>query len=257
MSDTSFQWSNFEEENFICNKIFSWILTFWLNDNKESIWMLPDVDEFIRFDQMSELSFQGNFIFRSFCIDWFLDCDLLDQDISSSNIFQLIKKNKLKGKLADLWDNPFYKDFIFLLNENNFLFFKDLKAVTGFHRFINKNKVFFPPNSPYFIVDHMRIIPRYYFLKKFEKWKELVKNTKDDWLLFHLDYLFSIMTDYNSFYVQNETLMFFNEIYAKIEENSKINYNYSFFDSVIMKKNIITREGAKPSDLAFNEENKK
>jgi len=248
-SNKNFRHTNYLNQTIFCNYILNYAINNFLREKEEIVWMFPDVDEFIRKPDIYELKeyFYNNpsEIFRTVFIEWYLPPNALKLYINPKKILYKITPGKIKGRIMDLWGDPYYKDYIFHLTSQNFDKFRTLKTVSGFHRFISNKQVLIPSNKNFLIVDHLRGVPIDITRQRIEKCLELLSGNEDEWSFRHFSGLKTQINDYENFY--REYLKSKDEIYNQMKEISTFNNKTSYFNKVIMQDNVIDLGISKPS----------
>ncbi len=244
-----------EAERDSCNVLFKFALNDFSENNEETWWIFADIDEFIRssshLDFKSWLKQQTSDMIRSIFIDWYLNPKLIKTMLKPIEILQLALDNKIKGKISELWGDPFCKDNLIKLNFENFEKYQNLKAGGGFHRWILNNQLILPSNKEFLIVDHLQGVPIDIIQRKVNGNFDLLKNIKDEWLKTHFQNVERIFDNYSTFYETSE-LKYKSELDRIIEEISNYNNDTSYFNNVIMKEYLKSAEGSKPSKHGYD-----
>ena len=198
-SDKSCRHKGYLRQTQFCNLILRYAIEDFLKNQEETIWIFPDVDEFIRKpkggDILEYLSKNLSDIIRTVFIEWYYPPRMKNIGIKPIQILGDIKTGNLRGKIMDLWGDPFHKDYIIRFNRQNITNFKKLYTISGFHRLILKNKIIIPPNKDFLIVDHLHGLPINIFSQRIEKNLSLLDNKRDEWSYQHFSQLKERLND--------------------------------------------------------------
>ena len=248
-SDKKYRHIGYLQQTQFCNLILRYAIKDFLKTQEDVIWIFPDVDEFIRKpesgDIMEYLSKSLSDIIRTVFIEWYFPPKLKKIDIKPIKILENIKTGKLRGKIMELWGDPFHKDYIIRLNSQNIIDFKNLYTVSGFHRLILNEQILIPPNRDFLIVDHLRGVPINIFSQRVEKNLKLLKNKRDEWSYHHFFQLKERLNDYDNFY--NKSLKTSEEIEFQLKKINEFDNRKSYFNNVIIRDNLNELGVSKPS----------
>ncbi len=239
------------KERRSCNLLFEFALNDFKEKNAETWWLFLDIDEFIQPPEhmglKTWLEQRKADMIRTIFIDWYLPPELANTPVKAREMIQLAKDGKIKGKIAELWGDPFFKDNIIRFNDRTIEKYKKLKAGGGFHRWNLKNQLYLPPNKEFLVTNHLQGIPKKIMQKKLEGNLKLLVNTSDEWLKVHFQKVKGIFDNYDTFYdtAVLKTIMELNEIIKTI---SNYKNEDSYFNNVIMKEYLENLDGSKPSD---------
>ncbi len=249
VSDSQYRHSSYQQQATFCNFILKWMIKEY--DYTDQVWLFPDADEFVSipsFQAFSNIIRQEstNPMFRTVFLDWYLPPSLFVQPLSPNQLLHFIQTEKMRGRISDLWGDPFYKDYVLYLTEQSFPFIQKLRTVAGFHRFIVDNKLYLPPNTPFLIMNHLRILPQVVFQERIVQRIKLVEKSRDDWSFVHFTRLKELIENYQINYTQL-TLYSLSELEAQLQQLSNYNNSLSYYNTVIMAENIQSSAGSKPS----------
>lgn len=247
--DDRFRHTSRSQQTFVCNHVLKRAIRDSSHCNEECWWIFPDVDEFLRSpcgNMKDFLRVCSNDVVRCVFIDWYLPPDLARGNLTAQETLSLMFSGKLRGRMLDLWRDPFYKDYVIRLTPQERQFLKEISTVSGFHRFVLKDRVLVPPNEPHLVVDHLRGVPLNVNLKRIKSRLFLLREQQDDWSLQHFTKLERQLKDYEMFWNGGGLLMF-----AELERERRRVKNFdnrkSFFNNVIMSEDLRLPEGSKPS----------
>ncbi len=220
------------------------VYTHCLSSLKEGIAMgnqylvaFPDHDEFIEFESLHEDKFQRDHLIRAHFFEWYLSPDQISQEISAREMLHMATAHLLKGKILEMWGDPYYKDYVYRIGADNYQFFLDSYPLGGFHRLIHENKAFVPERSKALNVHHLKGIPDHVRRPILEFRKELAKDYEDDWIAWHFR---DEMKKLNEKYAESyEPLKSSEEMVIEV---ASLVQNYdpsnSVFDQVVVRQNL-------------------
>ena len=248
-SDKKCRHKGYLQQTKFCNLILRYAIKDFLKTQEEVIWIFPDIDEFIRKPESGDiieyLNKSLSDIIRTVFIEWYFPLKLKKIDVKPIQMLEDIKIGKLRGKIMDLWGDPYHKDYIIRLNCQNITNFKNIYTVSGFHRLILNEQILIPPNKEFLIVDHLRGAPINIFSQRVEKNLKLLKNTRDEWSYQHFSQLKERINDYDNFY--NKSLKTSEEIEFQLKKIKGFVNSKSYFNNVIMRDNLNNLGVSKPS----------
>lgn len=168
------------KEGLVCKQIYNYAINL-VKDyvlNEEVLIYFPDDDEFLDFSSGTI----NTGINRSVFFDWYLSPAMRTQQLTPLDFLSHIKNGNCQGRLLTLWENPFFKDNIILLNRDNFEQFDSLTMITGFHRVIDlqKRRPIVIQSLEYFVVSHLKGIPKKDIQERVAMKLNLI-NDKNDW----------------------------------------------------------------------------
>ncbi|MFX1284735.1 MAG: glycosyltransferase family 2 protein [Promethearchaeota archaeon] len=248
--DPKYRHSNYQQQTTFCNFILDWVVGKSVHSD-DNWWVFPDADEFIWLDSFQNFSqFLDQYtqypVLRTIFFDWYLTPNLFQADLTPKQILNLVRNQALKGKISDLWGDPFYKDYILHVSDQTLPLISELRTVSGFHRFIHKNKVYLPPNEPNVFVNHLRILPQKIFQNRIKERLQLVESSPDDWSYVHFNHLNSLIQNYDKNY-QRLKLKSFLELIEEVNCLRSYDNTQSYYNTVIMQENIQYPSGSRPS----------
>ncbi|MHA2246297.1 MAG: glycosyltransferase family 2 protein [Candidatus Hodarchaeales archaeon] len=251
LTDPKYQHSGYQQQTAFCNFILDWVIRQSIHSSEDNWWIFPDADEFMWLDSSQHFShFLDQYaqfpVIRAIFFDWYLSPDHFHANLTPEQILELISKRALKGKISDLWGDPFYKDYILHVSDETLPLITRFRTVAGFHRFIHNNKVFFPPNEPNVFVDHIRILPQKIFQNRIIKRLQLLEDNRDDWSFVHFNRLNSLIQNYDQKYLHLK-LQSFNELKEEVGRLGSYDNSQSYYNNVIMQENIRFPSGSRPS----------
>lgn len=198
------------KEGLVCKQIYNYAISIsekYVSEEEVLIYF-PDDDEFL---DIGSSNFNIG-INRSVFFDWYLSPKMRTQQLSALEFLQQVKEKKCKGRLLHLWENPFFKDNIILLNKRNFAEFARYTVLTGFHRVVDlkKEKIIPTPNSNYFIVNHLKGIPKEHVQERVKMKLDLIAD-KNDW-----DYI-NCSKQYNRLFDDNAYQEWYDKLKSLVE----------------------------------------
>lgn len=248
-SNKKFRHRSYLKQTLFCNLMLHYAIRNFIKEKKEVIWIFPDVDEFIRIPEdrnIKEFLIQNlSDFYRTIFIEWYLSPKLINYEIKPLEFLMKINTDKTKGKIMDLWGDPYYKDYIIHLTSQNIKKLKALNTVSGFHRLIIDKQLVIPSNRNYLIIDHLRGIPIQIFNNRIEKCLNLLENNKDEWSYQHFSQIKRIFENYEAFY--SKDLNSYVNINTELEKIEQFDNNKSYFNNVIMQDNLHKLGISKPS----------
>ena len=184
----------YNEEKSICNFIYQQTLHYYENNylKEEATILFADDDEYyIGLDAKTIIS-------RVVFSEWYLDSSYNDS-FRASDFYNLIQSGYCKGKLLNIWNDPYYKEAIIKVSENNLQFFRECVYSNAFHRITHKNNLIDIGKETLF-AQHLKGIPLTLAKERIQKSKKAIKND-DDWCSNHYIIEFkNYFTDYDKFY---------------------------------------------------------
>ncbi len=251
LTNPKYHHSDYQQQTAFCNFILDWAIKKCVHSSEDTWWIFPDADEFIWLDYSQHISqfldqHPQSPVVRTVFFDWYLPPNYFQKDLTSEQILELISKQALKGRISDLWGDPFYKDYILHVSDQTLPLIKKFRTVGGFHRFIHNNKVYLPPNEPNIFVNHLRILPQRIFQNRINERLQLLESSPDDWSFVHFSRLRSLIENYDQEYHRLE-LHSLSELIKEANRLGSYNSNQSYYNNVIMQENIRFRSGSRPS----------
>ena len=248
-SDKKYRHKGYSQQTQFCNLILRYAIKDFLKTQEEVVWIFPDADELIRKpesgDILDYLSKSLSDIMRTVFVEWYSPPKLKKIKVEPIQILKNIKTGKLRGKIMELWGDPFHKDYIIRLNPQNIAHLKNIYTVSGFHRLILNEQILIPPNRDFLIVDHLSGVPINIFSQRVEKNLKLLKNNKDEWSYHHFAQLKERLKDYDSFYYKS--LKTSEEIEFQLKKINEFDNTKSYFNNIIMRDNLNELGVSKPS----------
>ncbi len=163
VSSKDLRHSNEKAEQKSCNILLKFALNNFLVENNEIWWVFLDIDEFIQIPKNLHLKTwlkqTNSDAIRTVFIDLYLPPELIKTQIKAKNMIQLANNGGIKGKIPDLRGDPFFKDNVLRLNNQNIKKFETLRAGGRFHRWTLNIKVYLPSNKEFLVVYHLQGIP--------------------------------------------------------------------------------------------------
>ncbi|TFF90475.1 MAG: glycosyltransferase [Promethearchaeota archaeon] len=247
-SDSNLKHTSYYVQTQICNKILKHAISNCSEEKESVTWIFPDVDEFLKVDNEYDfktlISTSSEDILRTIFLEWYLPPRLSKTMVNPEMMLDLIESQELKGRILDLWGDPFYKDYIIRLNQRNIKKFAKIQTVAGFHRFILNKRLLIPPNHNYIVVNHLRGVPFKIMKQRTEKNIKILDD-KDEWSYEHFSVIKNYLKNYASFYKNN--LLTHKEIQKKLSLILPYDNDNSYFNNVIMKDNLQKLGYSKPS----------
>ena len=184
----------YNEEKIICNFIYQQTLRYYENNylNDEATILFADDDEYyIDIDSKTIIS-------RVVFSEWYLDSSYND-NFGALAFYNLIQSGYCKGKLLSIWNDPYYKEAVIKVSENNLQFFRECVYSNAFHRITHKNNLV-NISKEFLFAQHLKGIPLNLAKERIQKSKKAIKND-DDWCSNHYIIEFkNYFTDYDIFY---------------------------------------------------------
>ncbi len=236
-------------EALLCNHIIKYAVKDYERREEPCWWIFPDLDEFVRPPEPALCEFLETCdveVLRGVLIDWYLPPSLAAEDLPSRQVLRLVQNGQLKGRVSDLWGDPFYKDYVVRLDERTMPRFRGLQTVSGFHRLVLDGEIFLPSNDCHIVVDHLRGIPRHKALQRIDSRLRALDGEWDDWSLEHFLLIRSQFEDYTGF-LAKASLQSPEELESTLGSVSRYDNGQSFFNRVIMRENIHEPDGSRPS----------
>ena len=251
LSDPKYRHSNYQQQTAFCNLILDWVIRSSGYSSEDAWWIFPDADEFILqdshipfpqvLDQYTQFS-----VLRTVFFDWYFSPNHFHTDLTPEQILELIDTQVLKGRISDLWGDPFYKDYILHVSDGSLPLITKFRTLAGFHRFIHKNKVYLLPNEPNVFVNHLRILPKKIFQNRIEERLQLVESSPNDWSYVHFNRLKSLIHNYEHYYHDLE-LRSFAELIEEANRLGSYDNSQSYYNNVIMQENVRIPSKSRPS----------
>jgi hypothetical protein len=246
-SNKKFRHFNHLNQTRFCNHMLKYSIQKYLEDYSYSWWLFLDVDEFIRIKKSNLKNFfkkLSGYLLRSIFLEWYWPPEMEHAHFNFNKILNLVHNGNLKGKILNLWGDPFYKDQIISINENNLNLVRKLKTTSRFHRWILNQNIIYPQNRNIILVDHLRGIPISVAKSRINQNLELMKNEKDDWGYIHFKQLKRNFEKYQEFYENLDKIEIINEVLRKVE---KYDNSESIYNNTILKDEIEDLGCSKPS----------
>jgi hypothetical protein len=246
-SNKKFRHFNHWNQTRFCNHMLKYAIQKYLEDYSYSWWLFLDVDEFIRIKKSNLKNFfkkLSGYLLRSIFLEWYWPPEMEHAHFNFNKILNLVHNGNLKGKILNLWGDPFYKDQIISINENNLNLVRKLKTTSRFHRWILNQNIIYPQNRNIILVDHLRGIPISVAKSRINQNLELMKNEKDDWGYIHFKQLKRNFEKYQEFYENLDKIEIINEVLRKVE---KYDNSESIYNNTILKDEIEDLGCSKPS----------
>jgi hypothetical protein len=206
----------------------------------------PDHDEFIDFNPFLSSAKEGTVLFRTIFHEWYLSPSLLEEDVSAETMLSMAIDHKLKGKVLEMWGDPYYKDYAIAVTAKNIDFFKELFPLSGFHRLIHKKKAWIPEKFACLRVHHLKGIPDLHRQVLLKYRKNLVEEQKDDWICWHYENEYrKLYKDYEQSYKElNLPEPLLNQ---SLELINGFDSRKSVFDHVVVRQNMDLDGYSRPS----------
>ncbi len=151
--------TSYSKETGVCNLVFRHTITHYRKKKEETWWIFADIDEFLRppagglrdFLQTTPYN-----MIRCVFLEWYLPMEIAEERISARQTLEKINEGKARGRLINLWGDPFYKDFVLRLSPQTIGEFSQFRTIAGNHRYLLNGETVIPQNIPFLIVDHLR-----------------------------------------------------------------------------------------------------
>ncbi|MCU0285169.1 MAG: glycosyltransferase family 2 protein [Acidobacteria bacterium] len=153
--------TSYSKETEVCNLVLQHTINDYKKNKEETWWIFADIDEFLRPPAGGLRNFLQNIpaannMIRCVFLEWYLPMEIAEQRISVRQVLEYIKEGKARGRLIDLWGDPFYKDYVLRFSPQTITNFAQFRTIAGNHRYLFKGETVVPQNSPFLIVDHLR-----------------------------------------------------------------------------------------------------
>lgn len=236
--------TSYQNDKFIADFVYKKLIEYAEKyiEEEDVLIAFPDEDDFIHIDN-SKLQKGLN---RSIFYEWYLNSE--QQNCSLEEFYELVINRGCMGKILEVWKDPFYKDFILLLDKNNFYYFKDANITAGFHRLYTDNKIIYSHNPQiYHVTHHLKGIPLEIIRQKLW-YRTQLNQDKDDWLNIHFE------KEYKNIVLNYQQLLLSLKIYNALTKDvnimiKEVQHKGSFFDNVVTFQNIHNKSGSKPSSI--------
>jgi hypothetical protein len=239
-------YSNDPNEKINFNTIYKSSISYVKNEitkGDEVVLAFPDEDEFIMgIDHLHTFIHPVN---RCVCFEWYLPPIEKFDNLDARAFFQLAVQKKLKGMLFTLWGDPFYKDYIIVLNEDTYEVLANAEVLAGYHRIVHDKKPLIYTTEGFHIVYHLKGMPFKIMKVKMSERVNMITDT-DDWVAHHYTRQYnSLALGYNTFY---KTLTSYEEINELLKAQiDTYTLEESFYEQTIVKQFIHSPGGSKPS----------
>jgi len=206
----------------------------------------PDHDEFLDLNFILRWNAPGGNAFRTVFHEWYLPPSLIRADLSADMMLTMALEGQLKGKVLEMWGDPYYKDYVFAINAENLEFFKESYPLGGFHRLINQNKAWVPEVFDSIWVHHLKGIPDHHRRPILEYRKRISLEEQDDWVSWHFEQEYATLFEpYSHTYQSLETpAALANRRSALIQSFAP---KESVFDQVVVRQNLDLDGHSRPS----------
>jgi hypothetical protein len=231
--------TGYSKETEICNRVLQHTMKDYKKRKEETWWIFADIDEFLRPPAGGLRDFlqttPGNII-RCVFLEWYLPMEIAEARISAGETLDYIYEGKARGRLLDLWGDPFYKDFVLRLSPRTIKDFSRFRTIAGNHRYLFNGETVVPPNTPFLTFDHLRGVSIDITFSRIDQWLHLQEVTRqkmnDNMTYEHFQEKKKEIVDYENFY--RTTLKPKEEVEALLEDvgsydNSKSLYNKMIF----------------------------
>ncbi|MFX0133238.1 MAG: glycosyltransferase family 2 protein [Candidatus Hodarchaeota archaeon] len=212
-----------QHETAVCNKIFKHAVDEQIKNKDDCWWIFPDIDEFINLandELFTFLSKAKEDIIRCVFFEWYVHPEKKDILYPIEKMLEMAQKGELKGRIVYIFTDPFYKDYLVRINQDNFEKFKNVQTYSGNHRFILKSKVIVPPNEPSMIIHHLRGGSKKIIMERINRRLSILESTNEWGNFTHFNERSEEINNYDSFYKSLYTL---DKLLKQKEET--INYN--------------------------------
>ncbi|MBK9483464.1 MAG: hypothetical protein IPO02_16130 [Bacteroidetes bacterium] len=214
------------DEKSICNFIYQQTLTFYEENylQEDATILFADDDEF--YTDINTKSIISRVVFS----EWYLD-STYTENFGASDFYSLIKSGNCRGKLLNIWNDPYYKEPIIKVSLSNLPFFRECIYSNAFHRVTHKNNLI-EIRKDVFYAQHLKGIPLTLAKERIQKSIKEIKND-DDWCSNHYIIEFkNYFNDYDKFY---QMLLNKNELDITIIEKLQL----FVFEESFYEKNIL------------------
>jgi hypothetical protein len=230
--------TSYSREVDVCNRILQHAIKDYKKKKEETWWILADIDEFLvppaeglrNFLNTSPLN-----IIRSVFLEWYLPIEWAEKKISARETLDKIRAGEAKGRLTELWGDPFYKDYILRLSPETTAKFAHLRITSGNHRFLLNGETVIPQNTPFFIIDHLRGVSIDVATARTDQalllLEEQQKKMHDNWEYEHFKKQREDITNYRDFY--RDSLNTKEELEALLEDVGNYDNSLSLYNKMI------------------------
>jgi hypothetical protein len=232
--------TSFSKETEACNRVLQHTIKDYKQRKEETWWIFVDIDEFLRppagglrnFLQASSLK-----MIRCVFFEWYLPLEVAEERISARQTLEKIHRGEARGRLIDLWGDPFYKDFVLRLSPGTIEEFAQFRTIAGNHRYLLKGETVVPQNTPFFIVDHLRGVAIDVTRSRINKGLLLLEEAQqkmyDNWTYEHFKEKKKEITDYQGFY--ESVLKTKEELESLLEDVGNYENSQSLYNKMIYK----------------------
>jgi len=151
--------TSYSKETEVCNLVLRHTMKDYKKRKEETWWIFADIDEFLRHPAGGLRDFLQTTpydMIRCVFLEWYLPMEIAEERISARKTLDNIYEGKARGRLLDLWGDPFYKDFVLRLSPRTIKDFARFRTIAGNHRYLFNRETVVPRNTPFLIVDHLR-----------------------------------------------------------------------------------------------------
>jgi len=230
--------TSYKKEVEVCNLVLRHAIDDYKKRKEDIWWLLVDIDEFVQPPPGGLRNFLQSAphdIIRCVFFEWYLPPHLAEKKLSAPEVREKIAKGEAKGKLTDLWGDPFYKDYVLHLSPQTAAEFSRLRIIAGNHRFLLDRETVVPPNTPFLVIDHLRGVDIDVTRARIDKCLLLLEESQqkmqDNWTYEHYIEKKKEITDYRNFY-ENE-LKTKEELEALLEHVGDYDNSASLYNKMI------------------------
>ena len=237
ISSPKLRHTSYSIETAVCNQVLQHTIQNTKESNQECWWLFPDIDEFLnppREGLDNFLSNRPNDFVRCIFFEWYRSPEQANTSISIKQMLDYARQGKLKGRLLNIFGDPFYKDFVIHFTPENIQNYLSLRTIAGNHRYILNDEVIIPANEPFLTFDHLRGLSLEHIEERVKKGIQLLKEQHqkryDAWTYVHFSGIKEDLHDYIKFY---NKLLTHSELEAKKHEIASYDNSTSIYNTII------------------------
>lgn len=236
-STPSLRHTSYSVETTVCNQVLQHAIQNTRESGHDCWWLFPDVDEFLRPPRQGLKDFLRDCPYdfvRSIFFEWYRSPDQANIPLPIHQMLDEIRQGKLKGKLLDVFGDPFYKDFVIHFTAQNMQDYRSLRTIAGNHRYLLNDEVVIPANEPFLTFDHLRGLSLNHIQKRVAQGMQLLaeqhQKRYDAWTFDHFSSIKEALSDYSDFY---HKLLSHSELEAKKLEIPEYDNATSMYNTII------------------------
>ena len=240
-SSKKFRHTSVSKQTEVCNMVLQQTVKDYKKEKEETWWMLLDIDEYVQPPQEGLRQFfekADRNIIRCVFFEWYLPREVAEKNISAAEALEQIRAGNARGRLTDLWGDPFYKDYVLRLAPDTIKDVSRFRIISGNHRFLLDKETVVPDNTPFLVIDHLRGVAMSVNQNRINRglllMEEQQKKMQDNWTYEHFKKMKTEVSDYSELY--QKVLKSKPELDAILEtvpqyDNSQSKYNKIIYGS--------------------------